>query len=90
MVSSVFFIPVGMMLCAIAGICAYLAAPQQLLVPTPLSKPMGLGGSLLFAVAGTLFLSQVWSLVTAIFMLALMLMLVWSLMPLCAALVQSK
>lgn len=90
MVSHLFILFFGVVLCTISGVCAYLAAPRQLLAPNPLSKRVGLGGACVLAVAGIMLLQQSLSVVTAVFILALVLMLVWSLVPLCAALLWSR
>ena len=88
--SATIFLTLGMGLCAGSGISSYLAAPHQCLLQTPLSKRVGCIIALLLAVSGVILLQYAVSVVTAVFMLALFLMLVWSLVPLCAALVLSR
>lgn len=88
--SSVLF---GSAVCALAVVCsmaagvsAYLAAPRQLLLRKALPVGAALGfASALAGVALGLF-CQVVGLFTAVFALGVVLMSVWSILPLCVAL----
>lgn len=69
-----------------AGVSAYLSAPRQMLLRKALPVGAGLGvASALAGVALGLF-CQVVGVFTAVFALAVVLMSVWSLLPLCVAL----
>lgn len=69
-----------------AGVSAYLAAPRQLLLRKALPVGAALGfASALAGVALGLF-CQVVGLFTAVFALGVVLMSVWSILPLCVAL----
>nr|WP_298794926.1 hypothetical protein [uncultured Acetobacter sp.] len=69
-----------------AGVSAYLAAPRQLLLRKAVPVGAGLGlAAVLAGVALGLF-CQVVGAFTAVFSLAVVLMSVWSLLPLCVAL----
>lgn len=85
--STSFFLFLGLFFCAGGALCAYLCAPHQKLLAQALGKPIGLGTALVLAVMGLVCVQLSVSAVTAVFMLLLVFMTVWSLVPLFAALI---
>lgn len=69
-----------------AGVCVYLTAPRQMLLRKALPIKTGLGVAVALALAALRLFCQVVGVFTAVFALAVVLMSVWSLLPLCVAL----
>ena len=89
MTSSLFSITLCVLavLCSMAaGVSVYLTAARQLLLRQALPAKTGLGLAAVFAVAALWLFCQNVAVVTAVFALVVVLMSVWSLLPLCVAL----
>ncbi|MFT8464129.1 hypothetical protein [Acetobacter persici] len=91
MTSSLFSITLCVLavLCSMAaGVSVYLTVARQLLLRQALPAKTGLGLSAGLAVAALWLFCQNVAMVTAVFALVVVLMTVWSLLPLCVALVR--
>ena len=73
-------------LTVVAALLAYLAAPRQVVLPAPLPRRMALIVAAGLGLAGLVLFRQVAGPAAAVFILATVLMLAWSVVPVPAAL----
>ncbi|GAN69259.1 hypothetical protein [Acetobacter orleanensis] len=74
----------------LAGVSVYLSAPRQMMVRKALPARTGLGLAGVSAVMALWLFCQVAGVLTSVFALVVVLMSVWSFLPLCVALLRRR